>query len=82
MNKLYYGDNLSIMEGMAKYSVDLIYLDPPFKSPTEFTTCLYKTLTGKPVPEQAEAFCDTWEMDAEKDRISRNMPVLMKQYGR
>ena len=26
MNKLYYGDNLSIMEGMAKYSVDLVYL--------------------------------------------------------
>ncbi len=28
MNKLYYGDNLSIMEGMAKYSVDLVYLVP------------------------------------------------------
>ena len=80
MNKLYYGDNLSIMEGMAKYSVDLIYLDPPFKSQQNYNL-LYKTLTGKPVPEQAEAFCDTWEMDAEKDRISRNMPVLMKQYG-
>ena len=80
MNKLYYGDNLSIMEGMAKYSVDLVYLDPPFKSQQNYNL-LYKTLTGKPVPEQAEAFCDTWEMDAEKDRISRNMPVLMKQYG-
>ena len=80
MNKLYYGDNLSIMEGMAKYSVDLVYLDPPFKSQQNYNL-LYKTLTGKPVPEQAEAFCDTWEMDAEKDRIARNMPVLMKQYG-
>ena len=80
MNKLYYGDNLSIMEGMAKYSVDLVYLDPPFKSQKNYNL-LYKTLTGKPVPEQAEAFCDTWEMDAEKDRIARNMPVLMKQYG-
>ena len=80
MNKLYYGDNLAIMEGMAKYSVDLVYLDPPFKSQQNYNL-LYKTLTGKPVPEQAEAFCDTWEMDAEKDRIARNMPVLMKQYG-
>ena len=58
MNKLYYGDNLSIMEGMAKYSVDLVYLDPPFKSQQNYNL-LYKTLTGKPVPEQAEAFCDT-----------------------
>ena len=65
---------------MAKYSVDLVYLDPPFKSQQNYNL-LYKTLTGKPVPEQAEAFCDTWEMDAEKDRIARNMPVLMKQYG-
>ncbi len=80
MNKLYYGDNLSIMAEMAKYSVDLVYLDPPFKSQQNYNL-LYKTLTGKPVPEQAEAFCDTWEMDAEKDRIARNMPVLMKEYG-
>lgn len=80
MNKLYYGDNLSIMEGMAKYSVDLVYLDPPFKSQQNYNL-LYKTLTGKPVPDQAEAFCDTWEMDAEKDRVARNMPVLMRQYG-
>jgi DNA modification methylase len=80
MNKLYYGDNLSIMEGMPKYSVDLVYLDPPFKSQQNYNL-LYKTLTGKPVPEQAEAFCDTWEMDAEKERVARSMPVLMREYG-
>ncbi len=80
MNRLYYGDNLSIMERMAKYSVDLIYLDPPFKSEQNYNL-LYKTLTGKPVPEQAEAFCDTWEMDAEKERLARTMPVLMREHG-
>lgn len=69
MNQLYYGDNLSIMERMPRYSVDLIYLDPPFKSDQNYNL-LYKTLTGKPVPEQAEAVCDTWEMDAEKERLS------------
>lgn len=79
-NTLYYGDCLSIMEGMPKYYVDLVYLDPPFKSQQNYNL-LYKTLTGKPVPEQAEAFCDTWEMDAEKERIARNMPVLMREYG-
>lgn len=80
MNRLYYGDNLSIMEKMGKHGVDLIYLDPPFKSQQNYNL-IYTTLTGKPVPEQAEAFCDTWEMDAEKDRIARNMPVLMKDFG-
>ena len=32
-NQLYYGDNLTIMrERMPSNTVDLIYLDPPFKS--------------------------------------------------
>lgn len=80
MNKLYYGDNLSIMKRMAKHSVDLIYLDPPFKSEQTYNL-IYKTLTGKPVPEQAEAFCDTWDMDAEKERLARTMPMLMREHG-
>lgn len=80
MNKLFYGDNLNIMMNMGKGAVDLIYLDPPFKSQQNYNL-LYKSLTGKPVPEQAEAFCDTWEMDAEKENIARTMPVLMKEYG-
>jgi len=80
MNKLYYGDNLTIMQRMTKHSVDLIYLDPPFNSQQNYNL-LYKTMTGKPVPEQAEAFCDTWEMDTQKDEIARNMPVLMREYG-
>ncbi|MDQ3080905.1 MAG: site-specific DNA-methyltransferase [Gemmatimonadota bacterium] len=79
MNRLYYGDNLFIMERMAKYSVDLIYLDPPFKSDQNYNL-LYKNFTGRPVPEQAEAFCDTWEMDAEKERLAKAMPVLMREY--
>lgn len=79
-NLLYYGDNLSIMRTMPKYSVDLIYLDPPFKSEQTYNL-IYKTLTGKPVPEQAEAFCDTWDMDAEKERLADRMPVLMQEHG-
>lgn len=46
--------------------VDLIYLDPPFNYKRTYNM-MYRTLTGKPVPEQAEAFCDTWEMDAQKE---------------
>ena len=80
-NTLYYGDNLLIMrDRMKAESADLIYLDPPFKSNQNYNL-VYKTLTGKPVPEQAEAFCDTWEMDAEKEAIARSMPVLLREHG-
>lgn len=80
MNKLWYGDNLTIMQGLGKHSVDLIYLDPPFNSKQNYNL-LYKTMTGKPVPEQVEAFCDTWEMDTQKEAIARSMPVLMREHG-
>jgi DNA modification methylase len=80
MNKLFYGDNLKIMEQMPLKSVDLIYLDPPFKSDQNYNL-VYKTMTGKPVPEQAQAFCDTWEMDAEKEHLAKTMPVLMREKG-
>lgn len=81
MNRLWYGDNLTIMQQhLGKHSVDLIYLDPPFNSKQNYNL-LYKTMTGKPVPEQVEAFCDTWEMDAQKEEIARSMPVLMREHG-
>jgi DNA modification methylase len=80
VNHLYYGDNLTIMQRMPRHSVDLIYLDPPFNSQQNYNL-LYTSLTGKPVPEQAEAFCDTWEMDAQKEALARSMPVLMREYG-
>lgn len=38
-------------------------------------------MTGKPVPDQAEAFCDTWEMDPQKEEIARAMPILMREHG-
>ena len=80
MNHLYYGDNLTIMQHMPKHCVDLIYLDPPFNSKKNYNL-MYKTLTGLPVPEQVDAFCDTWEMDAEKEELAKKMPVLMREYG-
>ena len=77
---LYYGDNLTIMRGMSDESVDLIYLDPPFSSQRNYNL-LYKSATGVTVPEQVEAFCDTWEMDAEKEDLIVRMPVMLKYYG-
>lgn len=80
MNHLYYGDNLTIMQRMPKWCVDLIYLDPPFNSKQNYNL-IYKNMTGKPVPDQAEAFCDTWDMDPQKEEIARAMPVLMREHG-
>lgn len=79
-NHLYYGDNLTRMQQMPKHSVDLIYLDPPFNSKQTYNL-IYRNMTGLPVPDQAEAFCDTWDMDAEKEEVAKKMPILMREYG-
>ncbi|MBM3563250.1 MAG: site-specific DNA-methyltransferase [Alphaproteobacteria bacterium] len=80
MNHLYYGDNLTIMQRMPKHCVDLIYLDPPFNSKQNYNL-IYKNMTGKPVPDQADAFCDTWDMDPQKEELAKAMPVLMREHG-
>ncbi len=81
MNKLWYGDCLTVMrDHMAAQSVDLIYLDPPFNSNREYNA-IYKTETGLPLPDQIEAFCDLWTLDEERERALRTMPVLMREAG-
>ena len=61
-------------------SVDLIYLDPPFNSNREYNA-IYKDETGRPLPDQVEAFCDLWTLDEERERAIRNMPLLMRGAG-
>ena len=81
MNHLYFGDCLTIIRDRLKLSsVDLIYLDPPFNSNRSYNA-IYKTETGRPLPDQIEAFCDTWTLDAERERAIRSMPVLMREAG-
>ncbi len=53
---LWTADNLDIMRGMNSQSVDLIYLDPPFNSNSD-----YQAPLGTPA-EGAE-FKDTWTLD-------------------
>jgi DNA modification methylase len=60
-NQIYLGDNLQVLrEHIADDSIDLIYLDPPFASDTDYTY-----LSAHPIPGQASrtvaAFADTWE---------------------
>ena len=80
MNKLFYGDCLTIMQNMKLASVDLIYLDPPFKSNRTYNA-IYKDETGRPLPDQIEAFCDTWTLNPEHERAIQQMPVLMREAG-
>ena len=78
--ELYYGDCLTIMQDMKSSSVDLIYLDPPFNSNRTYNA-IYKDETGRPLPDQIEAFCDLWTLNEESERIIRQMPVLMREAG-
>ena len=80
MNRLYYGDCLTIMRDMPLESVDLIYLDPPFNSKRDYHA-IYKDETGRPLPDQIEAFCDQWTLDEERERAIRQIPVLMRKAG-
>ncbi len=80
-NRLYYGDCLTIIQReMEPSSVDLIYLDPPFNSNRNYNA-IYKDETGRPLPEQVEAFCDTWELDAERLQVVQQLPILMREAG-
>ena len=80
MNTLYYGDCLTVMQGMKAGSVDLIYLDPPFNSQRNYHN-IYKDETGRPLPDQIEAFCDMWTLTPEREREIRAMPVLLRETG-
>jgi len=77
MNKLYYGDCFQVMNNMNLASVDLIYLDPPFNSNRTYNA-IYKDSTGNPVPSQVNAFCDMWELTPEREKVLREIPILVK----
>lgn len=62
-NVLYYGDNLDILQRYLKDdSVDLVYLDPPFKSNQEYNV-LFQEQDGTRAAAQIKAFNDTWRWD-------------------
>lgn len=57
-NHLLYGDCLEMLDWVPDGSVDLIYLDPPFKSDTDYNM-LFGSETGEDTA-QVKAFADTW----------------------
>lgn len=60
--------------------MDLVYLDPPFNSNREYAA-IYEDDTGRPLPEQIDAFEDLWELSEERLRAIQAMPVLMVDTG-
>jgi hypothetical protein len=67
-NVLYYGDNLDILRRYVRdESVDLIYLDPPFKSNQNYNV-LFKEKDGTQAASQIQAFEDTWTWN-QKDEV-------------
>jgi len=62
-NILYYGDNLDILRQYVQdETVDLIYLDPPFKSNQDYNI-LFAEKNGSQSAAQIRAFEDTWQWD-------------------
>ena len=81
MNTLFYGDCLTIMrEKIPPQSVDLVYLDPPFNSNEDYNS-IYQDETGRPLPDQVEAYTDTWVLDTDGLRIIRDLPLLLSEHG-
>ena len=61
IRKLYYSDNLPILKSMASFSIDLIYLDPPFHSQRAYH--IHYRENGY----QSTAFIDTWRWHRQED---------------
>ena len=64
-NTLYYGDCLEVMRDWNDHCVDLIYLDPPFNSNTDYNILFGTKRNGDDKDDLAQltAFTDTWEWD-------------------
>jgi len=65
MNYLYYGDNLDVLRRHIRdETVDLVYLDPPFKSNQDYNV-LFAEHNGTESQAQIRAFEDTWQWTPE-----------------
>jgi len=72
-NLLYYGDNLDVMRRHIKdETVDLVYLDPPFNSNTNYNV-LFAEKDGSKAASQIHAFTDTWTWNQESEAIYGEM---------
>jgi DNA modification methylase len=79
-NTLYYGDNLDVLRRYIKdESVDLIYLDPPFKSDQDYNI-LFEERNGTESKAQLKAFNDTWGWDKKSAKAYEEWSKLEDDY--
>jgi len=78
MNRLYYGDNLVMLQRIPDESVDLVYLDPPFNSNQNYNV-LFKERDGVKAAAQMLAFDDTWTWD---EAAARSYDGVLSRGGR
>ncbi|KKM76010.1 hypothetical protein LCGC14_1384460 [marine sediment metagenome] len=74
-NSLYYGDNLLWLKDKSHFPtsfVDLIYLDPPFNSKTDYNILFTEPGGNEQSQAQVKAFDDTWHWDSEASDASYN----------
>lgn len=70
---LYYGDNLDVLRRYIKDEcVDLVYLDPPFKSNQDYNV-LFDEQNGTRSKAQIKAFEDTWRWDQESSEAYQDV---------
>lgn len=73
MRKLFFGDNLDILRGHVEdESVDLVYLDPPFNSKSDYNL-LFRSPDGMAASAQALAFEDTWRWGPAAEQAFRDI---------
>jgi len=76
---LFYGDNLDVLRRyVADESVDLVYLDPPFKSNQDYNV-LFREHDASRSEAQIKAFEDTWQWD---QSAARSYQETVEQGGR
>ena len=68
------------MQQLKHDSVDLIYLDPPFKSDRDYNS-IYKDETGRPLPDQIQAFTDTWDYSTKTEKALKDTTIKMLTSG-
>jgi len=78
-NLLYYGDNLGVLRRHIKdETVDLIYLDPPFKSNQDYNL-LFAERNGSKAAAQIKAFDDTWHWDKASAADNTGFDFILQQ---
>jgi len=78
-NVLYYGDNLEVLRRHVRdESVNLVYLDPPFKSDQNYNV-LFAAKDGHQAAAQIQAFEDAWHWD---EAAARQFEETVEQGGK